>query len=94
MPGIPEVGQTVLVRGRPFVVEQLLASALPQNSSTVAPPQTLIQLSSLEDDSLGEQLEVVWVWCWVAERGYDLLSRNPLIYMVGSTGLEPVAPAV
>lgn len=60
MSGIPEVGQTVLVRGRPFVVEQLLASALPQSNSTVAPSQTLVQLSSLEDDSLGEQLDVVW----------------------------------
>ena len=33
-------------------------------------------------------------WCGEAERGYDLFSRNPLIYMVGSTRLELVAPAV
>ena len=50
----------MLVRGRPFVVEQLLASRVPKVSSTITASQALVRLSSLEDDSLGEQLEVVW----------------------------------
>ena len=33
-------------------------------------------------------------WCGEAERGYDDFHRNPLKLLVGSTGLEPVAPAV
>ena len=35
-----------------------------------------------------------WEWCWESKKGYDLFSRNPLKLLVGSTGLEPVAPAV
>lgn len=60
MSQMPEIGQTVLVRGRPFVVEQIDISNLPQVSGAAVPSQSLIRLSSLEDDSLGESLDVVW----------------------------------
>ena len=33
-------------------------------------------------------------WCGEAERGYDPLCRNPLNFLVGSTRLELVTPAV
>lgn len=60
MPQTPEIGQTVLVRGRPFVVEQIEISSLPQGIGATAQSQSLIRLSSLEDDNLGESLDVVW----------------------------------
>ncbi|MCW2314883.1 hypothetical protein M2322_000403 [Rhodoblastus acidophilus] len=54
----PDVGQLVIVRRRPFVVAEITAAA-----PGVAKDRTthhLIKLSSVEDDGLGEQLEVVW----------------------------------
>lgn len=58
---IPEQGQIVTVRQRPFVVTDVLASQLP--SSPLTPqqqPQHLLTLTSIEDDALGETLQVIW----------------------------------
>lgn len=64
MSSTPEVGQTVVVRGRPFVVEEICRQALPETwqgaELPAAPPQSLLTLSSLDDDSLGESLRVIW----------------------------------
>jgi superfamily II DNA or RNA helicase len=59
---LPEPGQVVIVRQRPFTVVDIQASQLPlpahlQDSQT---RQHLVHLSSVEDEGLGEELEVVW----------------------------------
>jgi SNF2 family DNA or RNA helicase len=59
---LPEPGQVVIVRQRPFTVVDIQASQLPlsahlQGSQT---RQHLVRLSSVEDEGLGEELEVIW----------------------------------
>jgi superfamily II DNA or RNA helicase len=56
----PEVGQLVQVRKRAFVVTEVLAQGLPGGAVTTDHPNHLVSLSSVEDDSLGEELEIVW----------------------------------
>src|SRR3984893_11866216 len=59
MKSCPEIGKLVVVRKRPFVVMEIVPSA-----TGIAPNGTdtahLIKLSSVEDDGLGEELQVVW----------------------------------
>jgi len=62
MPPLPEPGQIVIVRQRPFVVNDIVTSTLPlpstvQDQST---RQHLLRLSSMEDEGLGEELSVIW----------------------------------
>lgn len=61
----PEQGQLVTVRQRRYVVNDVAESVLPE--SGLAAPSTigngrehLITLSCLEDDALGEELQVIW----------------------------------
>ena len=56
---IPEVGQLAVVRKRPFVVTEIVA-ATPGISGDATRPNHLIKLSSVEDDGLGEELQVIW----------------------------------
>ena len=53
----PEVGQTVLVRGRPYIVEECTEQALPE---TTQQNQHLVTLSCLDENSLDETLQVIW----------------------------------
>jgi SNF2 family DNA or RNA helicase len=53
----PEVGQLVIVRKRPFVVTEIIPSAA---ASVTTGAQRLVKLSSVEDDGLGEELQVIW----------------------------------
>jgi superfamily II DNA or RNA helicase len=55
---LPQPGQLVHVRHRPFVVRDVRASALPARGS--AEKQNLVTLSSLEDEGLGEEMTVLW----------------------------------
>jgi len=59
---IPEQGQLVNVRSRQFVVTDVRNTTLPSNPmlSAVAKSQHLVTLSSVEDDGLGEELQVIW----------------------------------
>ncbi|HZQ06537.1 MAG TPA: DISARM system SNF2-like helicase DrmD [Anaerolineae bacterium] len=60
---LPEQGQIVTVRQRQWVVTELMASALPRAplpGALAAPTQHLVALSSIEDDALGETLQVIW----------------------------------
>src|SRR6516162_3898374 len=58
---IPEQGQLVDVRQRRYVVTEVEASTLPASPLKPAePPQHLVTLTSVEDDGLGEELQVVW----------------------------------
>ncbi len=59
---IPEQGQIVTVRQRRYVVTEILESALPVDVMQIdgGQPQHLVSLSSIEDDALGETLQVIW----------------------------------
>jgi len=59
---VPEQGQLVQVRSRPWVVTEVKPSCLPSSAMElpVTSPQNLLTLSSVEDDGLGEELQVVW----------------------------------
>jgi superfamily II DNA or RNA helicase len=54
---VPEQGQLVEVRKRQFVVAEVARSALPTDGRAA---QHLVSLTSIEDDALGEQVQVVW----------------------------------
>ncbi|MBF0186178.1 MAG: DEAD/DEAH box helicase family protein, partial [Magnetococcales bacterium] len=56
---IPEIGQLVIARRRPFVVTEITAPAA-GISSWAGVHHHLIKLSSVEDDGLGDQHELVW----------------------------------
>ncbi|MBN8564083.1 MAG: DISARM system SNF2-like helicase DrmD [Leptolyngbya sp. UWPOB_LEPTO1] len=59
---IPEQGQLVKVRQRLYVVTDVRQTTLPAGVllSNVTPAQHLVLLSSIEDDGLGEELQVIW----------------------------------
>ncbi len=67
---IPEPGQLVDVRQRRYVVVDVAQSTLPPDllkpASFLGQPsqynqsQHLITLTSVEDDALGEELQVIW----------------------------------
>ncbi len=61
----PEQGQLVDVRQRRFVVTDVRKASQPTNplllnTPLLARPQHLVTLSSIEDDALGEELQVIW----------------------------------
>ena len=59
---IPEQGQLVEVRQRRFVVSEVVKSTLPPATlpGGIEQLQHLVSLTSVEDDALGEELEVIW----------------------------------
>lgn len=60
---IPEQGQLVEVRRRKYVVGEVLAGSTVGEAlggAATQGPQHLVTLSSIEDDGLGEELQVVW----------------------------------
>lgn len=59
---IPEQGQLVQVRSRPWVVNDIKPSTLPAPAlnSPVGGLHHLLTLSSVEDDALGEEVQIVW----------------------------------
>ena len=59
---VPSSGDLVVVRGRHWLVTDVSASTLPVDprSSDRAEGETLVGLSSVEDDGLGEALTVLW----------------------------------
>jgi hypothetical protein len=58
----PEQGQPVSVRSRQWVVNDVRPSTHPPLAlkPTFHGPQHLLTLSSVEDDGLGEELQVIW----------------------------------
>src|SRR5438132_11332336 len=60
--GRPEQGQLVSVRSRQWIVNDVCPSTLPAVAlkPTFAGPQHLLTLASVEDDGLGEELQVIW----------------------------------
>jgi superfamily II DNA or RNA helicase len=59
---VPEAGQLVRVRGQQWVVSNVSNSHQPADeiAATRLPGRTLITLTSVSDDDLGEELTVVW----------------------------------
>ncbi len=59
---LPEPGQIVIARQRPFVVTGIETSTLPLPTALDAAEQRqhLVELSSVDDEGLGEELSVVW----------------------------------
>ena len=86
---LPEPGQLVDVRRRRYVVHEVLQSSLPPDIFSVRSGpssgdsalsiQHLVTLSSVEDDALGEELQVIWE----TEPGATSIEKTPLPQPVG-----------
>jgi hypothetical protein len=63
----PEPGQLVEVRRRQWVVAEVVTSRL----NTGSAHQNLVTLSSIDEDGLGEELEVIWE----IEAGAQIIER-------------------
>jgi hypothetical protein len=58
---VPEQGQLVEIRRRRYVVTDVVGSTHPTSPlSGDGKPQHLLSLASVEDDALGEELQVIW----------------------------------
>ncbi|MGB1252181.1 MAG: DISARM system SNF2-like helicase DrmD [Candidatus Promineifilaceae bacterium] len=82
-PNIPKIGQLAIVRNRQFVVDAVSDGTI-NNGLTepfTAPPvqQHLVSLTSVEDDALGEALQVIWE----LEPGARIVEQNSLPNPVG-----------
>src|ERR1035437_4285660 len=55
---IPEQGQLAVVRQRRYVVTDVRSGV--SGSQIADQPQHLVSLTSIEDDALGEELQVIW----------------------------------
>lgn len=80
--GIPETGQLVEVRRRQWIVADLQASTI--TGALTARPQHLLTLTSIDEDSLGEAIEVVWE----LEPGAHIVERAGLPAMTGQDDTE------
>lgn len=58
----PEAGQLIRIRGQQWVVSQVKASHQPADELAAArlPGKTLVTLTSVSDDDLGDELTLVW----------------------------------
>jgi superfamily II DNA or RNA helicase len=74
----------VSVRSRNWIVTDVAASLLPSDrlQSGLEPPQHLLTLSSIEDDGLGEELQVIWE----IEPGAMLVEK---VALPNPTGFDP-----
>ena len=69
---LPEQGQIVRVRQRVFTVTEVRSSALPSTATEM--PMNLVTLASVEDDALGETIQVLWE----TETGIQIIERAEL----------------
>jgi SNF2 family DNA or RNA helicase len=76
---VPETGQLVEVRRRQWVVSDIESSTFSE-----AEPQHLVTLSSLDEDALGEELQVIWQ----IEPGARVLERASLPNVTGYDDTE------
>lgn len=85
----PEPGQLVEVRRRQWIVAEVMSSKLASTST----PQNAVTLSSIDEDGLGEELEVIWE----IEPGAQIIERAGLPTITGqddSDTLEAFLDAV
>jgi len=82
----PEQGQLVSVRSRNWIVTVVATSSLPPDrlQTGLENPQTLLTLSSVEDDGLGEELNVIWE----LEPGARIVEK---VALPDPTGFDPPA---
>lgn len=61
-PAVPTPGAMVIARGRHWLVTDVHPSSMPPDprSADAAGGETLVRLSSVEDDGIGEELAVIW----------------------------------
>jgi hypothetical protein len=79
--GAPEQGQLVSVRSRNWIVNEVVPSTLPTSGlQGISDPQSLVSLASVEDDGLGEEIQVVWE----LEPGARLIEKVALTNLAGS----------
>ena len=79
----PEQGQLVSVRFRNWIVNEVVLSTLPTSGlHGISDPQTLVSLASVEDDGLGEEIQVVWE----LESGARLIEK---VALPDQTGFDP-----
>lgn len=73
---LPDPGQLVHVRSRRFVVLQSAEAQAPASGPTgwTQPPPHLVTLSSVDDDGIGEKIDVIWE----IEPGAMTIERNAL----------------
>ena len=91
IPSVPEPGQLVEVRRRQWVVKDISRSGLAEEA--FKKPQHLISLASIDEDGLGEELEVIWE----IEPGASIIERAGLPSISGqddSDTLEAFLDAV
>jgi hypothetical protein len=83
-PSPPEQGQLVNVRPRQWIAADVRPSTLPPPSVTPTfhSPQQLLTLSSVEDDGVGEELQVIWE----IEPGAKVIEK---VALPEPTGLDP-----
>src|SRR5664280_192689 len=55
---VPEQGQLAVVRQRRYVVTDVRSGV--SGAQLAQRPQHLVSLTSIEDDALGEELQVIW----------------------------------
>jgi SNF2 family DNA or RNA helicase len=73
----PSIGQVVRIRQRLYVVSQIVVSSLAESiisSKARTQPQHLISLNAIEDDALGETLQIVWE----LEPGTQIIEKSEL----------------
>src|SRR5579875_493621 len=80
----PEQGQLVSVRSRQWIVTDVRPSTLPPPAlkPTFSGPQNLLTLASVEDDGLGEELQVIWE----IEPGSKIIEK---VALPEPTGFDP-----
>lgn len=79
----PEQGQLVGVRSRNWIVNEVAPSTLPTNGlRAVGNGQTLLTVSSIEDDGLGEEIQVIWE----LEPGCRIIEK---VALPDPTGFDP-----
>jgi hypothetical protein len=83
----PEQGQLVSVRSRQWIVNDVRPSTLPPPAlkPTFNGPQNLLTLASVEDDGLGEELQVIWE----IEPGAKVIEK---VALPEPTGFDPLHP--
>lgn len=74
----PEPGQLVEVRRRQWIVAEVVSSKLPSATSV----QNAVTLSSIDEDGLGEELEVIWE----IEPGAQIIERSGLPSITSQIG--------
>jgi hypothetical protein len=75
--GVPQAGQLIQVRGQHWVVSGVARSHQPVDELAASrlPGQTLVTLTSISDDDLGEELTVVWK----VEPGREIVPATKLL---------------